>query len=317
MVAPDVSVVIPTRDRWRMLQRTLLGPLSQVGARLEVLVVDDGSDDETARGIAALGDSRVQHVPGRGRGVSDARNIGVERARGKWIAFLDDDDLWAPDKLRRQVAAAEAASAVFAYTAAVQVDERLQIVPGTLLAPPPPGEVRRRLVLSNAIPAGCSNVLARATDAKAVEGFDSRLAQVADWDMWLQLVGRGAAIALPDVLVAYMQHDENMLLSAGGDPFAEFEILRSKHAQVSRELGQPFSRQHFARWVATGRRRRGERLAAVRLLSSPRGWRAGGYGGNLARAAGVAGGEHLLQAGRRLRFGAEAERPDWLDLYGG
>jgi glycosyltransferase involved in cell wall biosynthesis len=310
-----VSVIVPTRDRWRMLRRTLRGPLSQSGVELEVLVVDDSSDGETERGIAEDGDARVRHVPGRGRGVSDARNVGIAAARGAWIAFLDDDDLWAPGKLRRQIDAAEAAGAVFAYAAAVQVDEALRIVPGTLPPPPPPGEVERRLILSNAIPASCSNVVARAPDAKAIEGFDPRLAQVADWDVWLQLAERGAAVAIPDVLVAYMQHDESMLLRDTRDPFAEFDLLAAKHAELSRRLGQPFSRPRFARWVATRHRRTGNRLAAARLLVSPRGWRSGGYPGNLARAAGVAGGERLVGLGRRLRPGAAPQRPEWLDLY--
>ena len=315
MALPEVSVVIPTRNRWPMLSRTLRGPLGQRDVEVEVLVVDDSQDGRTEGGIAALGDARVQRVEGRARGVSDARNLGIGRARGAWIAFLDDDDLWAPDKLRRQIDAAEAGAASFAYADAVPVDDDLRLVPGSLPPPPAAGDVRRSLILSNSIPAGCSNVIARAQDAKAIPGFDERLAQVADWDVWLQLAARGPAVALREVLVAYMQHDESMLLSDEREPFAEFDLLREKHAGLSRELGLDFSRPYFVRWVATRHRRRGERLRAVRMLASPRGGLGRGYAGNLARAAGLAAGEAVVGLGRRARSGPPPERPGWLDAY--
>ena len=298
-----------------MLARTLRGPINQREVDLEVLVVDDSGDELTARGVLALGDERVRRLAGRGRGVSDARNLGLREARGEWIAFLDDDDLWAPDKLRKQIHAAESASAVFVYADAVPVDEHLRLVPGSLPPPPAAADVRRSLILSNSIPASCSNVVARAKDAKAIPGFDERLAQVADWDVWLQLASRGPAVAVPEVLVAYMQHDESMLLSSDRDPFAEFELLREKHAALSRELGLPFSRPFFVRWVATRHVRRGERLRAIRMLASPRGLRARGYSGNLARAAGVAAGPPAVALARRLRSGGRPVRPGWLDTY--
>jgi len=103
-----VSVVIPTRDRWELLPRAVRSVLAQEHAELHVVVVDDGSVSPAPRdGVFA--DPRVQVVRRkRSGGVAAARNAGLERARGGWVAFLDDDDIWAPAKLAAQLAAARA-----------------------------------------------------------------------------------------------------------------------------------------------------------------------------------------------------------------
>src|SRR5436190_21061432 len=95
--APEVSVVIPTRDRWDLLRTTLGGALGQRRVSHEVIVVDDGSADETPTRLAEVSDPRLRTVRlGRSMGAAAARNRGLAEARGDWVAFLDDDDVWAP-----------------------------------------------------------------------------------------------------------------------------------------------------------------------------------------------------------------------------
>ncbi len=104
---PLVSVVVPTHNRARLLRRTLRSILAQHMVDLEVVVIDDGSTDDT--GDVAATDPRVLVIRNReSAGVSAARNRGIAAARGEWIAFCDDDDLWSPDKLNRQLTAADA-----------------------------------------------------------------------------------------------------------------------------------------------------------------------------------------------------------------
>ena len=92
-----MSVVIPTRDRPRLLQRALASALRQVGVVAEVVIVDDGGSPPVA--LAPTG-GRVRVLrKDRSEGVSAARNAGIAAARGEWVAFLDDDDVWAPAKL--------------------------------------------------------------------------------------------------------------------------------------------------------------------------------------------------------------------------
>ncbi|MCU0573544.1 MAG: glycosyltransferase [Syntrophobacteraceae bacterium] len=97
-----VSVIIPTHNRREFAREAIVSVLSQRDAVLELIVVDDGSDDDTASMVAGFGEGvRCLRTPHRG--VSAARNVGILASRGGWIAFLDSDDLWLPDKLRVQM----------------------------------------------------------------------------------------------------------------------------------------------------------------------------------------------------------------------
>src|SRR5688572_3616095 len=107
---PDVSVVIPTRNRWELLSTGALpSALAQEGVEVEVHVIDEGSSDATSQELERLNEPRVHVIRhDRPHGVAQARNAGIAAARGQWVAFLDDDDIWAPQKLRRQIDTADA-----------------------------------------------------------------------------------------------------------------------------------------------------------------------------------------------------------------
>jgi glycosyltransferase involved in cell wall biosynthesis len=104
---PAITVVIPTRDRSSLVRRALVSIARQTYAAADVIVVDDGSTDDTVAAIAHA-DAAVRIVDGGGRGVSAARNAGVAAARTEWVAFLDSDDLWSADHLSRMAEAIEA-----------------------------------------------------------------------------------------------------------------------------------------------------------------------------------------------------------------
>jgi glycosyltransferase involved in cell wall biosynthesis len=101
---PEVSVVIPTRQRPALVPRAVRSALAQTLPEVEVLVVIDGPDDSTARALAGIDDPRLRMVqrPESG-GAPAARNTGAAEARGRWVALLDDDDEWLPDKLAAQL----------------------------------------------------------------------------------------------------------------------------------------------------------------------------------------------------------------------
>lgn len=107
-MAAEISVVVPTFNRAGVLPRSLASVLGQTLPPLEVVVVDDGSTDETERIVRELGSELVHYVRLESRaGAQAARNRGIAEARGDWIAFQDSDDEWLPDKLERQVALIE------------------------------------------------------------------------------------------------------------------------------------------------------------------------------------------------------------------
>jgi glycosyltransferase involved in cell wall biosynthesis len=205
---PLVSVIVPTRNRASLLSRTLHTICAQHAVDLEILVVDDGSTDGTPA-IAAAVDTRVRVIPNEGPpSVSAARNRGIIEARGEWIAFCDDDDLWAPEKLAAQLSAARAARAGWVYSGDVNVDDSLRVLSG---APPPaPHEVVEALRRRNPLSSGGSNVLVRADVLAAAGGFDTSLRRTEDWDLWLRLASLGAPAWVCRPHVAYRFHSMNI-----------------------------------------------------------------------------------------------------------
>ena len=117
----EVSVIIPTRNRSKLLELSLRSVLWQRSVDFETIVVDDGSTDDTPRMLRSLGDRIRVFRHERSQGVSAARNRGIAEARGEWVAFLDDDDLWAPDKLELQLQALRRDDRRWAYAGAVEI----------------------------------------------------------------------------------------------------------------------------------------------------------------------------------------------------
>lgn len=320
--AIEVSVVIPTHNRPDRLQVTLAGVLAQRDVDLEVIIVDDGSSAGAAEVYRTLDSDRV-HVlrHEQPRRPAAARNTGIEAAQGEWIAFLDDDDLWAPDKLRCQIDVARASGARWAWTGACCVDED-----GTLLSvlqAPTPEHVQRSLSSANVIPAGSSNVIARRELVVAVEGFDENLVHLPDWDMWLRLAEHDAGAALDEPMLAYVQHG-GMFTAQKTEAFmSDVALIDAKLRQNGRGASDAAARKGLLHWMAWGHLAANQRRKAAavflhraRLFRRPQ---------DLVRAAASLGGVRAMNAVERLaggggRWGIQGShlvRPDWLNEYPG
>jgi glycosyltransferase involved in cell wall biosynthesis len=259
-VTPQVSVVVPTRNRRRLLLRTLGTVRAQRDVDLEVVVVDDGSADGTADAVAALGDARITVVRHeRAGGVSAARNAGLASARAPWVAFLDDDDLWAPDKLAAQLAAATDEGAGWVCGGAVTIDRALRIVSGQL---PPSPEVVWQLPAFNSVPGGGSGTMARTSLVREVGGFDPALSNIADWDLWIRLSAQAPLAVVSRPLTAYLRHPTSLShdLTSVRD---EFDHARRKHAGARAARGLPDSSRTLE-WFAHRQVQAGNRRAAAR-----------------------------------------------------
>jgi len=237
----DVSVVIPTRDRPDLLALTLRSALRQDDVSTEVLVVDDGVRPDTRTVTTQLGAERVRLLRNAGPpGVSGARNTGIAAARGRWIAFLDDDDLWAPGKLSSQLTTADEVSAGWAYAGHVIVDETLRVLDG---APPPsPEAVVSGLRHHNAVPAGASNVVVRRDLLATVGGFDPQLRTSEDWDLWLRLARTGLPACVQRPLVALRTHSA-MASLAVDQMLADIQVIAHRHSI-------PVDQVRHERWAA-------------------------------------------------------------------
>lgn len=205
----DVTVVIPTRNRRGLLVRTLRSVLAQEGVSFEVLVVDDGSTDGTAEAVAQLRDHRVHLIRNPSRGVSAARNAGLAQSTSPWVAFLDDDDLWAPNKLLSQLDALRSStSARWAVSGAVNIDAHFRTL--SWAAPPDMKHVADLLLAANVVPGGGSGVLVARDVATSVNGFDERLSHLADWDFYTRLALAAPSVAVFRPHVAYFVHGNGM-----------------------------------------------------------------------------------------------------------
>jgi glycosyltransferase involved in cell wall biosynthesis len=256
---PLVSVVVPTRDRPRLLARAIASVLGQSLGDLELIVVDDASRYDVAGQVGALGDARARVARAAGSGPAAARNAGMEHAHGEWVAFLDDDDLWAPGKLAEQLGALGSRGA-WAYASAVLVTLTGDVL-ADLPADPGQGTVER---LRNGcwLPAGASNVIARRELVARLGGFDETLEHFPDWDLWIRLAQTAPPAVAPARLVAYTEHPGNLTIRQAGRLEGDARRLAAKH----RETGARVDVAGVPRFLAERAIRDGERRRAARTL---------------------------------------------------
>jgi glycosyltransferase involved in cell wall biosynthesis len=196
---PKISVVIPTYNRAAKVRPTIESVLAQTFLDLEVIVVDDGSSDDTGKVLAEVFGDRIRYYAQTNQGVSIARNRGIAEARGEWIAFLDSDDLWEPNKLELQLKALEEFSA---HCSACYTDVRLLNHPETrTLFQMADGVCPHRETVgvnTNVLdvlvrPGGggmvvcISSLVARADAVRRVGGFDPTLGFYADSEFMFRL----------------------------------------------------------------------------------------------------------------------------------
>lgn len=260
MTVAAASVVVPTRNRRTLLARTLATVLGQEAVDVEVIVVDEASDDDTPEWLAALDDPRVVVVRHEAPlGVAQARNAGLARASAPWVAFVDDDDLWAPTRLSAQLdALASRENAAWAFGGAVIVDAALTIRAAQRVAAP---ERFLPLLLGhNVVPGGASGVLAATPAVRALGGFDPELRIMADWDLWIRLALESPPATVDRPLVAYVLHGANMTSEPAGFR-RELAYIRDKHREARAERGVELNDRGWSEWLAEVQRRSGLRLA--------------------------------------------------------
>jgi glycosyltransferase involved in cell wall biosynthesis len=248
---PRVSVVIPTYNHARWVAHAIQSVAAQRFRDLEIIVVDDGSTDDTARVVRDTG-VPLRYLPRANGGLPAARNTGIAAARGALVAFLDADDLWLPDKLSLQVPLLDArAEAALVYADAVLFDEGARRPLGTHADrhAHPSGRILGALLFDNPIPSP-TPVVRRAALERA-GGFDESLRACEDWDMWIRIARHAEVHCIDRPLAVYRLHGDNM----------HADVARMKHAQhavLGRALADPA--------LPAGLRRRGRAMIARRHL---------------------------------------------------
>ncbi len=208
-----VSVVIPVHNGERFISRTLASVQAQTYDRIEIVVINDGSTDRTAILVeaAVARDDRIRLFRTQKIGVAAARNFGIRRAQGEFIAPLDADDLWHPQKLARQVEMMRASPAEvgLVYCWSIDIDENDFVIPALDRLEPQctvEGHVSDVLAKDNII-ASASSPLIKRSCIDAVGGYDSGLQPqgAEDWKLYLALSEICEFKVVPDYLVGYRQ----------------------------------------------------------------------------------------------------------------
>ena len=303
-----VTVIVPTRDRVHFLSQTLRSIRLQQAVDLEVVVVDDGSPPgQVDAVVAALQDDRFRVLRNNtAQGVSAARNRGIADARGGWLGFCDDDDLWAADKIRRQLDAAENASSGWVYTGSVNVNEAGRVVGGRL--PLPPSQVVALLPRRNVVPGGGSGVLVHRRLLDRAGSFDVHLHNTEDWDLWVRLSRLETPSRVAAPVVGYRVH-------GAGSSLVTSQILAGAE-EIERRYGGPLDRVTLYRHLGRLSARAGRRTEALRWYARTARLSAEYRSRTLlSDIADLLGEERARRIGRRLRRAAPAAVDPALTAY--
>lgn len=203
---PKVSIVIPAYNAMSYLPETLENVLKQTFDDFEVIVINDGSSDETEQYVFQIKDPRIKLIYQENQGLAGARNTGIAHAEGEYITFLDADDLWEPTKLEKQVQVLEENPEVgLVYTWVVLINEKGEST-GRVFKNYAEGNVWEKLTEHNIIECG-SVAMVRRHCFETCGVFDRNLRSfVEDWDMWLRIANHYSFKVIKEPLVYYRQH---------------------------------------------------------------------------------------------------------------
>lgn len=202
LTSPLISVIIPAYNCETTIQDTLASVLNQSYSSIEIIVINDGSTDNTLKILNDVQDPRLRVLTFPNSGVSASRNRGITHSKGKFIALLDADDIWLPDKLAAQLEAFDQTpqvSVVYSWTD--YIDQSGQLLRHGSYSRIT-GDVYQRLLMGSFLESG-SNPLIRRDALEQVGGFDETLRTCEDWDLWIRLSSQYEFTVVPAVHVYY------------------------------------------------------------------------------------------------------------------
>ena len=210
MKTGTVSVVIPNYNYARFLREAVDSVLGQTYGDIEIIVVDDGSTDASKSILDEYG-SRITVIFQQNQGVSAARNNGVAASGGEFLAFLDADDAWLPEKVKKQVTMLrEDPSLGLVHVGVEEIDDEGRVTGHRTDGLS--GNVSAELLLfeRSVILGGGSGLMVRRSVFGEIGGFDTRLSTSADWDLFYRIASRHPIGFVPECLLRYRYHGSNM-----------------------------------------------------------------------------------------------------------
>ncbi|MFA5393562.1 MAG: glycosyltransferase [Candidatus Ratteibacteria bacterium] len=247
---PMVSVVLPTYDRAHLIGRAIQSVLDQTYPDFEIIVVDDGSTDNTEAAVKDFKDKRIRYIKhGENKGGPAARNTGIKAARGKYIAFQDSDDEWLPEKLDKQIRVFETAppEVGIVYTDMQRVNENgdveywhsPKVTNGSLINPKTADYQVSRLGISTLIKKNCFDTVGL---------FDERFPRWQDLDLYIRLAKRYRFNHIKEPLYKY--YATKGVSSNANDLIVAWELLLEKYSEEIKSNRKFYANQYFIMSIA-------------------------------------------------------------------
>jgi glycosyltransferase involved in cell wall biosynthesis len=248
----NVSVIIPCFNSEKTIRETLESVFAQTYQDFEVIVVDDGSTDRSAEIVQSFNE-KIEYIYQNNGGQSAARNTGIRAARGKYLAFLDADDLWYPEKLEKQIAFMKSKGVDWCYCDCELFSDRSGKSFGKYsqrFYSPKAGWIAKDLMMGNSI-SSPTPIVSREIIEKAGYFNESReIRSREDWEEWIRIALVSKIVYFPEVLAKYRIHEKS--ITYGEDPNMAFAghlaVINNLCDRFPNELGQARSTaiSHYA-----------------------------------------------------------------------
>ena len=241
--SPFVSVIIPSFNRAGVIEKAIKSVLEQTYTNLELIIVDDGSTDNTREVVTSISDPRLKYVYQENAGACVARNRGIDAARGDIIAFHDSDDLWYPDKLSKQILAMEQTGAdlVFCKLAMRKKDKIENLFPKHIQE----GFVTRK---DDIFGIGTQTVVVRRAVVEK-ERFDPQMPRYQDFEWLFRILGHFRVYCLNEALVDYFIGEDSISVNYE-KMYAALQLFYDKYYMYKKEC--PVMFMHIVRNLAEG-----------------------------------------------------------------
>lgn len=241
---PKVSVIIPTYNRVKHLLPAIKSVLRQTYQNFELIISDDGSTDDTRQVVISLNNSKIRYITNKGsKGPGGNRNNGISHAHGEYVAFLDDDDEWLPDKLQHQVDILRKSSGTVCgvFTNVNYMDKKSgQLIKRNPIFVNPKQNLLRQLVIKS--PIYTSTIMVKKTCLEKVGRFDESIHYMEDLDLWIKLAKKWKFEYLPSPLINYYVHSTDQLSKNLEGQIAGKEKLFKRYPKLFRHDRKRWSR---------------------------------------------------------------------------
>jgi len=242
-----VSIIIPAYNAEPFLEHAINSVLAQSHTHLEVIVVNDGSTDDTASVVTRFPDPRVCLISKANGGMSSARNAGVSKASGEFLAFLDADDYWMPDKLEKQVALLESSTEIGFCSTVTRVETPDGLFVNEWACPNIQTSTLHSIFLdSSAIAGSASSILTRTRLHRAAGQFDETLTGLEDTDMWMRYAAQAEYRCIPEVLTVILKREGSVSRNFHNMRSSALRVFKKNRRLLDKESQGQFWRVCYA-----------------------------------------------------------------------